>query len=71
MLQTATSKARIRMANYMMLMTVLACIYVIMSGKKAVKEKQSQAIDEHDEWRRQITAEYKASLQTEAAAKKT
>lgn len=40
-MERANNKARIRIANIMMLLTVIACIAMVISGKKASEDGES------------------------------
>ncbi|KAK0086736.1 hypothetical protein PV325_002652 [Microctonus aethiopoides] len=59
-MQAAMSRARIRIANGMMIFALLGCLYVVITGKQEAKQVMKNAETSHDEFRRQITAEYKA-----------
>lgn len=59
-MQAAMSRARIRVANYMMIIAILGCAYIIITGKQEAKKAMGNAETNHEEFRRQITAEYRA-----------
>ncbi|XP_057338365.1 UPF0389 protein CG9231 [Microplitis mediator] len=69
LMQTAMSKCRIRIANWMMVFTILGCIVIISMGKMRKSEKMEEMKTQHDEIRRQITAEYKNSLKQQTDIK--
>lgn len=68
-MQTAMSKCRIRVANLMMLFTIAGCIVIVTMGKLRKNEKMEEMKTQHDEIRRQITAEYKNSLKQQTDTK--
>ncbi|KAK0182336.1 hypothetical protein PV327_000485 [Microctonus hyperodae] len=68
-MQLAMTRARIRSANFMMLFALLGCAYVIITGKQEVKKKMNNIEITNNEIRRQITAEYAASLEADASKK--
>ncbi|XP_014244411.1 UPF0389 protein CG9231 [Cimex lectularius] len=56
LIEKAKSKARIKVANYMMLATVIACFYQIWSGKRALERGETVAKMNLD-WHKKINAE--------------
>lgn len=52
-MEKSRSKARIKIANYMILLTICACIGVVISGKRAAKRGESVQQMNLD-WHRQI-----------------
>ncbi|KAF7990584.1 hypothetical protein HCN44_000389 [Aphidius gifuensis] len=70
--QSATSKFRIRIANVMMVMTIIGCIYTVLTGKKEKAEKLAEAgvNDAVNNYRNQIIDEYKEQKTAEKTASK-
>lgn len=55
-MEKARNKARIKIANYMMAATVLACIGMVISGKKAAERGETIAKMNVD-WHKEINQE--------------
>lgn len=55
-IEKASSRARIRIANYMMAATALACLVMIISGKRAA-ERGETVQKANVEWHRRVKEE--------------
>lgn len=55
-MEKARNRARIRLANYMMLATAFACLMMIISGKKAA-ERGETVQKANIEWHRRVYEE--------------
>ena len=62
-MEKARNKARIKIANYMMLFTALACIAMVISGKRAAKRGESVQ-KMNLEWHRGIKEEAEEKAKT-------
>lgn len=58
--EKARNRMRIRIANYMIVATIIGCIAMVYSGKQAVKRGES-ITQENIEWHRQLREEAKAA----------
>lgn len=59
-MERARNKIRIRLANVMMLLTAVGCIFMVWSGKKAAEKGetvQKMNLDWHREYNEQRAAE--------------
>ncbi|CAG5107653.1 Similar to CG9231: UPF0389 protein CG9231 (Drosophila melanogaster) [Cotesia congregata] len=65
-MQNCMSKARIRLANYMMALTALSCLTIVIMGNLKKKDKMEEMKAQHDDFRRQITAEFRESVKHDA-----
>ncbi|XP_011303645.1 protein FAM162A [Fopius arisanus] len=69
-MQSAMSKARIRAMNIMMVVTILYAFYIVVTSKKAQQEHAKTLDYTREDYRKQITEEFRQKL-TEDSAKKT
>lgn len=59
-MEKARNRIRIRVANIMMALTAIACVFMIMSGKKAAERGESvqkENLDWHKEYNQKSTEE--------------
>lgn len=63
-MEKSRNKIRIRLANVMMLLTAIGCIFMVWSGKKAAERGetvQKMNLDWHKEYNEQKVAELEAT----------
>lgn len=56
MVEKARNRMRIRLANYMMAATLIACIFVSISGKRA-RDRGESVVQMNLDWHKQIKEE--------------
>lgn len=68
-MQKAMSKGRIRAANWMMVCVIIGALYTIVSSREAKKEHVATMEHTREDYRRQITEEFRQKMADDAAQK--